>query len=359
MSKVTLRDIAKELGISKGTVDRAIHNRPDVNAETRQKVLALIEKYNYKPNKAARSLSLKSRKNRIGVILQTSPRFFWDSVKNGIRTAESELGDFGIEIIYKELKESREPMEIIQKLEELVEEKAEAVILVPVSSPEVRSAVKKAAEMGIAVITLNDDIGDSGRTFYVGPQIRQSGRIAAELMGKFLNFRGRVITINGSIESFEYSERLEGFTELVKEKYPHITIAGNYTYSPDRKFENEKCPMMEMLKDNREIDGIYDVDGASLYNIGRAVKENCQGEKVVLIGHEISDEVRELLEDGTIYACISQDPYSQGYSSVKLTYSYLAEGKIPESERMFTRLDIILKENMLNRENIINPHYYR
>ena len=54
MKKVTLQDIANELGISKGTVDRAIHNRPDISLETREKVLKLVEKYNYKPDKIAR-----------------------------------------------------------------------------------------------------------------------------------------------------------------------------------------------------------------------------------------------------------------------------------------------------------------
>src|SRR5690554_8030984 len=105
MKKITLQDIAIELGVSKGTVYRAIHDRPDVSASTRDKVLQLIEKYDYKPDRIARSLSLKPKKVRIGVVYQTIPGFFWDRIRNGIMAAEAEYVDFGFEVIYKELLE--------------------------------------------------------------------------------------------------------------------------------------------------------------------------------------------------------------------------------------------------------------
>ena len=60
MKKTTLQDIATELGISKGTVYRAIHDKMDVSPSTRTKVLELVEKWNYKPDRIARSLSTKN-----------------------------------------------------------------------------------------------------------------------------------------------------------------------------------------------------------------------------------------------------------------------------------------------------------
>jgi len=63
------------------------------------------------------------------------------------------------------------------------------------------------------------------------------------------------------------------------------------------------------------------------------------------------------MEEGIIHACISQDPYSQGYFVIKLLFEYLSDGKKPQFDRMYTRLDIILRENMINQGNIINPYY--
>ncbi len=64
----TIDDIAKELGISKTTVSRAISGKGRLSTETRTKVLDFIEKHNYRPNAVAKSLA-QSRTNNIGLIL--------------------------------------------------------------------------------------------------------------------------------------------------------------------------------------------------------------------------------------------------------------------------------------------------
>ena len=55
-----VKDIADALGLSIGTVDRALHNRPGINALTRQRVLSMAETIGYRPNLAARSWNRRS-----------------------------------------------------------------------------------------------------------------------------------------------------------------------------------------------------------------------------------------------------------------------------------------------------------
>src|SRR4249920_662549 len=52
-----IREIALSLGISIGTVDRALHNRPGINGETRRRILKRAQALGYRPNLAARFLS--------------------------------------------------------------------------------------------------------------------------------------------------------------------------------------------------------------------------------------------------------------------------------------------------------------
>ena len=65
---VTLADIARELGISKMTVSRAINNDPLVNAKTRERVLEVSRRLKYRPNQFARAL-VTNRSFLIGVIV--------------------------------------------------------------------------------------------------------------------------------------------------------------------------------------------------------------------------------------------------------------------------------------------------
>ena len=54
---LTIDDIARELGVSKTTVSRAISGKGRISAATRERVQAYIEKHNYKPNASAKSLA--------------------------------------------------------------------------------------------------------------------------------------------------------------------------------------------------------------------------------------------------------------------------------------------------------------
>lgn len=75
-SSVTIKDIAKLLGISKSTVSRALTEHSDVNPETRKKVLEIAQKLDYHPNTLALNLK-QQRTHTIGVIIpETVNRFF-------------------------------------------------------------------------------------------------------------------------------------------------------------------------------------------------------------------------------------------------------------------------------------------
>lgn len=57
MSRVTIETICKATGLSRGTVSRALNNRADINARTRQRVIEVCRRFNFKPSPAARALA--------------------------------------------------------------------------------------------------------------------------------------------------------------------------------------------------------------------------------------------------------------------------------------------------------------
>lgn len=82
-NQVTIKDIARELGISPSTVSRALKDHPDISQYTKQAVKDLAKKLNYQPNAIA--LSLKhSRSFTLGVIIPETVHFFFSSVISGI-----------------------------------------------------------------------------------------------------------------------------------------------------------------------------------------------------------------------------------------------------------------------------------
>ncbi|MFZ6000164.1 MAG: LacI family DNA-binding transcriptional regulator [Bacteroidota bacterium] len=90
-NQVTIKDIARELGISPSTVSRALKDHPDISVETKKAVNELADKLNYQPNIVA--LSLRQKKtNTIGVIIPEVVHFFFSTVVSGIEDVAYEAG---------------------------------------------------------------------------------------------------------------------------------------------------------------------------------------------------------------------------------------------------------------------------
>jgi LacI family transcriptional regulator len=89
--QVTIKDIAKELGISPSTVSKALKGHRDISVATKQAVRELVEKWNYKPDQIA--LSLKSGLSKtIGVIVPEIVHYFFSTVISGIEDLAYDSG---------------------------------------------------------------------------------------------------------------------------------------------------------------------------------------------------------------------------------------------------------------------------
>ncbi len=101
---VTIKDIAKDLGLSTNTVSRALRGSYEISPETKKLVLEYAEKINYRPNPIA--LSLKERRSRsIGVVVTEIANNFFSQAINGI---ESIAYNRGYHVIISQTHESWE-----------------------------------------------------------------------------------------------------------------------------------------------------------------------------------------------------------------------------------------------------------
>jgi len=91
MKQVTIKDLAKELGISYSTVSRALRDHPDISAKTIEKVKKLAKKKNYQPDVLAQYLQKKQSKT-IGVIVPEIRHNFFSSAISGIEEVSYNKG---------------------------------------------------------------------------------------------------------------------------------------------------------------------------------------------------------------------------------------------------------------------------
>ncbi len=103
-ANITIKDIAKELGVSPSTVSRALKDHPDISSDTKKQINDLAQKLNYQPNTVALSLR-QSKTNTLGVIIPEIAHFFFSAVISGI---EDIAHDAGYHVIITQSNESFE-----------------------------------------------------------------------------------------------------------------------------------------------------------------------------------------------------------------------------------------------------------
>jgi len=103
-ANITIKDIAKELGVSPSTVSRALKDHPDISEETKKQINELAKQLNYQPNTVALSLR-QSKTNTLGIIVPEIAHFFFSAVISGI---EDIAHDAGYHVIITQSNESLE-----------------------------------------------------------------------------------------------------------------------------------------------------------------------------------------------------------------------------------------------------------
>ncbi|HBG26967.1 MAG: hypothetical protein A2Y10_15300 [Planctomycetes bacterium GWF2_41_51] len=337
-NRATITKIAELANVSIGTVDRAVNDRPGINDETKRRILAIAKEYNYKPNKLSRYLA-RHRTIRIGTILLPLQSHFQKDVLASVQKQSIELKDFGVEVdIY--CQDHLSPLDQVKKLDFYRMSNYDAIAIEPIEHPDVVSAMAKLHQAKIPVVTFNTDIRDSKRLCFIGQDLIKSGKIAAELLGKFIGNSGSIYVLHGYKHLIAHQQRLKGFISVIKSDFPEIKIC-----RIDESMDNEDIAYsktFETLRDDPAIKGIYVVATGST-GACRAIETLGKSRQIRVVCNDIVPETVNFIERGIIDATILQDPQTQGTLPLKILFDLVADGVQPTKEYYYTCTDVLTK----------------
>jgi LacI family transcriptional regulator len=144
--QVTIKDIAKELGISPSTVSKALKGHPDISSATKKAVRELVEKWNYKPDPIA--LSLQSGQSKtIGVIVPEVIHYFFSTVIGGIGDLAY---DSGYQVMFCQSNESYKRE--VNAVETLLSSRVDGILVSITKETENFDHLKKIQDAGIPLV---------------------------------------------------------------------------------------------------------------------------------------------------------------------------------------------------------------
>jgi LacI family transcriptional regulator len=320
---VTLFDIAEALGISTGTVHRALHDHPGVNAMTKSRVQQMARTLGYRPNLAARLLS-SHRNLRISVNTLKGTTSFWDEVRAGIieESQSSLLDNVDLEFrTYPRLGEGEE-----DAFQAALRARVDGIIIFSSRPEKLRTWIRRASRSRIPVMCVTTDAPNSGRLAVVSIDALASGALAADLMGRFLRGRGKVAVTLSDLRINEHAEKYAGFEKTLYSLYPKMRVLPPLEDHDIEPEAHKKC--RQLLQAYPDLAGIYVTTEASMPVI-EAAREAGLLNKLTMITTDLFPGLVPQIRSGAVVATIYQRPRTQGRMAFRVLHEFLAEGECP------------------------------
>lgn len=307
--KTSMADIAKAAGVSEATVDRVLNGRGSVSREKEMRVLQWARKL--KINRALDAVSV--RWLRIAILLQQPVAPYYVYLKQGFELAQQTFEAQRI-ICAVTYFDNLEPQSVVATIQRATQ-KADALIIVAYEHPDITTALRRVSET-MPVITLASDLPGTDRVAYVGIDNRCAGRVAGELMGRFIgDAGGKILVMTGMHDFIGHEERESGFRAVLERRFPRCEIVETVE-SREQSASTERLAR-DAFHRHPDLRGIYNISvgdegiAAALRGLGRV-------ESTVLIGHELNESSRRLLIEGTLDAVIDQNPAAEAMRSIEI-----------------------------------------
>ena len=343
--KITIKDIADQGGVSVGTVDRVLHNRPNVSEKALVKVNKVLSEMNYQPNVYASALAM----NRACVLYVIMPEHeseaYWEEVEEGAHKAIEQRRDFRLtmRILYFDRFSKSSFSETCQQC---LEEKPDGVILVPSTLELTRLFTDELHDLNIPFILLDSYMPDLKPLAFYGQDSFQSGYFAARMLMLVACNEKEIMlmkqTINGRVASKQQDNREVGFRHYMHDHFPNVDII-----EVDLALENVRESYIDILRN------FFDAHPKIHHCITFTSKAHIVGEyllkhnrrNVQIMGYDMVAKNAECLRQGSISFLIAQHGYMQGFNCVDALFRALVLKKEVNPVN-YMPIELLTRENV-------------
>ncbi|MGI6070802.1 MAG: substrate-binding domain-containing protein [Blautia sp.] len=349
---MTLRELSKEIGCSRATLDRVLHNRPGVSQKRRQKILQQIENLGYKPNRIGTMLA-KQKRTVIGIILCAditaigNPLFH--IIAQGMEEAVKDLEQTGVSFLLRHLK-SGKASEQIQVIDELVQECGVSGIALSLeeNTDELYEVIQKYMDRGVRFVSYFNINGvktsDFSFAYSLGIDQKREGYVAAGLMAKFIQGKGKVALLSGLEKNQVHQLRMDYAKEYLEREYPEIEVLPIFRNCFPKEVVEDLTE--QLMTEQPDLSGIILSCGFSNALIEKIRDSKFRRQLSIIVFDLTSQNIKEL-ERGESDAVIGVDLKMLGFRTVHAIYDYIFQNAVRQ-DILEIPLQLYLKELIMN-----------
>lgn len=348
--KTTIIDVALKAGVSKGTVDRVIHNRGYVSPESRTRVDQAIEELGYRPNMYASLLSRKSDKTIAILIPKATKDEYWGLIYEGLMMSESGLNSIGfvIRTFYYDQYDENSFKEATSKL---LGSNPAGVIFPPLFKETSFELAKRLHESGIPYVYVDTKIEEDGHYLsYYGMPMYKSGQLCASLLTEHCRPEDlkQVAAIRIIRDSSGKADptvlRREGFNDYIEEHFPSCEILNFFIDPKDPSKIDERMELFFSQHPNIKHMAMFN----SRIHLVKGYLESHPDPERRVIGFDNLRKNLEMLSNGSVDKLISQQSMLWGRLAANNLTNFILKQNVHERTDNYVHMDILSKLNIDN-----------
>lgn len=343
--RIRIIDIAKKAGVSAGTVDRVLHNRPNVSPKSRAKVEKVLKEQNYQPNIYASALAYNRSYDFCVLIPRHEQVAYWEEVEQGARTAVDTRKDFNItvDIEYYDRFDNDSFLSVADKI---IESEPDGVVLVPVELEVTRQITDKLHAKSIPFVLLDSYMPDLKPLAFFGQDSFSSGYFAARMLMLIASKEKEIllmkITKNGRVVSKQQDNREVGFRHYMKDHFPLVKIL-----NLELPFNGTRQQYDHIFEDffskHPEIHHCITL-GSKAHVLGDFLLRTNRRD-VQIMGYDMVKKNAKCLKEGSISFLIAQHAYQQGYACIDALFKAIVL-KVKIQPVNYMPIELLTPENV-------------
>lgn len=334
IKRVTQKEIAKRLGISRTTVARAINGSEFIKEETKLKILELASKLNYEKNYIGSSLANKKEKVVYCLVADSFNEFYTSEIIRGLNEISKEyyIYNYNLKIIATEI---HSPDKQIKILEDILkdDDNIDGLIITPLNRDIIYNILEPYFNK-INIISIGNRLSDN--IPHVGPDHIKQGMIVAGILSNLLRDNEKVLVIDNGDDKISSGMYLEGFLKKIKEYNIELVgpiFCGNIEDSIHTIKEICHKDDINGIYINRYAQEIFDI-------IDKSVLKNKK-----IVTHGMANSIRSLIKSGIISFTVMEEVFLEGYNAGKIMFEMIYKNNIEVNWKV-SDSKIIFLENL-------------
>jgi len=277
---------------------------------------------------------------RIALVWHEQGGAFAPQIMAGMEAAAKE---FGVEAKWYGI-EKADPELQVKVIEDLLATGIDGIAFSPVDPKATNAVISEVIKKGIPLLTFNSDAPDSERMGYIGQSHYTAGQAVGENLKPFLEGKeGSVSIISEYPAMIELQDRAKGEQDAIKVYNSNLKFLEIVEIGADLA----KCYSIAetVLQGNPDLVAMLGVGGAGTPTAGQLALNNGLAGKLIVGGFDLLPQTLDLVDKGAIQVTVGQNPYGQGYESVRILYDYLVN-KVEIPKFFDTGAEVVTKDNV-------------